>query len=99
MTRAHGRGLALVAAAAIAGALGCSGNKGASPPGNPDGGAPPVPFEAVQPFTYVAKVKNLLLGLPPTDDEIRQVTADPGALRSLVGGWMQQPEYQRKMTR
>src|SRR5215831_2907734 len=97
MTRAHGRGLAL--AAVLAGALACSGKNTASPPANPDGGAPPIPFEAVQPFTYVAKVKNILVGLPPTDDELRQVTADPGALRSLVGGWMQQPEYQRKMTR
>src|SRR5215471_8000856 len=97
MTRAHGRGLAL--AAVLAGALACSGKNTASPPANPDGGAPPIPFEAVQPFTYVAKVKNVLLGLPPTDEEIRQVTADPGSLKALVGGWMQQPEYQRKMTR
>ncbi len=44
--------------------------------GSPDVPAPP-PFQADQPYTYVAKVKNLLVGLPPTDDEIQQVVADP----------------------
>ncbi|HEX6836169.1 MAG TPA: hypothetical protein VF334_06325, partial [Polyangia bacterium] len=42
-------------------------------------------------------MKNILVGLPPTDDEIAQVTADPSALGTLVDGWMQLPEYQQKM--
>ena len=40
--------------------------------GSLDGGSPDTPalppFQAAQPYTYVAKVKNLLVGLPPTDD-------------------------------
>ena len=56
-----------------------------------------VQFQADAPAVYVAKVKNILVGLPPTDDEIAQVTADPSALGTLVDGWMQLPEYQQKM--
>ena len=57
------------------------------------------PFEPVAAATYVAKVKNLLLGLPATDDEVATVTADPTQLKTLVNGWMQQPRYQQKMQR
>src|SRR5262249_52258411 len=49
------------------------------------------------PAVYVAKVKNILVGLPPTDDEIAQVTADPSKLGGLIDGWMQMTEYQQKM--
>jgi hypothetical protein len=56
-----------------------------------------VHFQVDPPAVYVAKVKNILVGLPPTDDEIAAVTADPSALGGLVDGWMQQPEYQAKM--
>jgi hypothetical protein len=54
-------------------------------------------FEAVPPSVYVAKVKNLLVGLPPTDAEIKTVTADPSQLKTLIDGWMQLPEYSAKM--
>jgi hypothetical protein len=54
-------------------------------------------FVADPPSVYVAKVKNILVGLPPTDGEIAQVTADPKALGDLIDGWMQLPEYQQKM--
>lgn len=57
------------------------------------------PFSAVAPAAYVAKVKNLLVGLPPTDGEVEQVTANPAALKALIAEWMQQPEYLRKMMR
>jgi hypothetical protein len=49
--------------------------------------------------SYVAKVKNLLVGLPPTDDEINAVQADGTALQGLITGWQKLPEYQRKMER
>ena len=62
-----------------------------------DAGAPR--FEPVAAAAYVAKVKSLLLGLPPTDAEVTAVAADPTQLRSLVNGWMQQPQYQQKMQR
>ncbi|HSQ64300.1 MAG TPA: hypothetical protein VLM85_13830 [Polyangiaceae bacterium] len=65
-------------------------------PGSPDGG-PVVPFQADDPFTYVAKVKNILTGLPPTDAEVQKVVADPSQLTSLIDGWMQTPQYQQKM--
>jgi hypothetical protein len=48
---------------------------------------------------YVAKVKNILLGLPPTDDEVQQIAADPTQFKALIGTWMQAPEYQEKMLR
>jgi hypothetical protein len=48
---------------------------------------------------YVAKVKNILVGLPPTDDEVKAVEADPAQLSSLVDGWMQLPQYDQKMLR
>ena len=54
-------------------------------------------FQADTPAVYVAKVKNILVGLPPTDDEVAKVTADPSALGTLVDGWMATPEYQQKM--
>src|SRR5262245_49648180 len=56
-----------------------------------------VPFVPDPPAVYVAKVKNILVGMPPTDDEIAAVTADPNALGGLIDGWMQLPQYQQKM--
>jgi hypothetical protein len=54
-------------------------------------------FQADSPAVYVAKVKNLLVGLPPSDDEVQAVTRDPSRLRALIDQWMTQPEYQQKM--
>ena len=62
----------------------------------PDGGAE-VPFEPVQARIYVAKVKNLLLGLPATEDEIAAVAADPTALKGMVDAWFVRPEAQAKL--
>src|SRR6185437_9363135 len=69
----------------------------ASPSARSDAGT--IAFQADPPRVYVAKVKNLLVGLPPTDDEIRKVTADPKQLASLIDGWMAMPEYTQKMQR
>lgn len=57
----------------------------------------PAPPEVLTPKAYVSKVKNLLTGLPPTAEEVRLVSADPGALRGLIDKWMKQPEHQAKM--
>jgi hypothetical protein len=46
---------------------------------------------------YVAKVKNVLVGLPPTDDEIQTVAADPSQLKGLIDTWMSLPQYTQKM--
>jgi hypothetical protein len=84
--------------AAIAGSFACSAKSPApvSPASAGDAGAP---FEPDPPSVYVAKVKNILVGLPPTDDEVRSVEADPTQLGSLVDGWMQLPQYTQKMMR
>ncbi|MEO7733045.1 MAG: hypothetical protein ABIY55_18935, partial [Kofleriaceae bacterium] len=87
-------GVALVLA--VAASVGCGADTAA--PGGGGGGdddAPPYVGDA--PSVYVAKVKNILVGLPPSDAELAQVTADPKALGTLIDGWMATPEYQQKM--
>jgi hypothetical protein len=59
--------------------------------------APQIPFEAVSARIYVAKVKNLMLGLPATEDEIAAVAADPSALKDMVEAWFVKPEAQAKL--
>ncbi len=54
-------------------------------------------FQPVGPAVYVPKIKNLVLGLPATDDEIAQVTKDPTTFRALVTGWLEQPQFEQKM--
>ena len=84
-----------------------SGKTGASavPPPQPDAGTSDagtggvLAFQADPPTVYVAKVKNLLVGLPPTDAEVMAVAADPTQLKPLVQGWMQLPQYTQKMER
>jgi hypothetical protein len=90
-----------VLTAVVAGAA-CGTGAPPSPDNNPatkkpgtTGGIPPppymaplAPFSADTPYTYVTKVKNILVGLPPTDAEIQQVVKDPSALGTLVQGWM-----------
>jgi hypothetical protein len=58
-----------------------------------------IAFEPVAPASYVAKVKNLLVAQPPTDDEIMRVQNDPSQLKDLIGGWMKQPQYTDKLER
>jgi hypothetical protein len=64
-----------------------------------DGASETAAFEPSTPFTYVAKVKNLLVGLPPTDGEVASVAADPAQLKALIAAWMQLPQYATKMKR
>ena len=63
--------------------IGCGADR--APTGDDDD-APP--GETEPPAVYVAKVKNLLVGLAPTRDEVAAVEADPAALRGLIDGWM-----------
>jgi hypothetical protein len=72
--------------------LGCGNDRVPGGGGDDDDG-----FQADPPSVYVTKVKNILVGLPPTDAEIAQVAADPDALRGLIDGWMALPQYQQKM--
>ena len=57
------------------------------------------PFKQASPFAYVAKVKNVLVGLQPADDEVAQVASDPTQLKTLITAWMQLPQYKQKMKR
>ncbi len=82
----------------VLGALACSSKSPAlAQPSAGDAGPPP--FQGEPPGVYVAKVKNVLVGLAPTDDEIQSVEADPTRLGALVDGWLQLPQYDQKMTR
>src|SRR5690349_12286654 len=81
---------------ALACVLGCtSATPAPAADDSPDAG----PFEPMPPSVYVGKVKNVLVGLPPTDVEIQAVTADSAALGGLVDGWMALPQYRQKMLR
>ncbi len=74
---------------------GAAGAPGAGTPDTPD--VPTTPWEAVGPAVYLAKVKTLLTGLPPTAVELEAVTRDAGALKGLVDGWVASPEGQGKL--
>jgi hypothetical protein len=62
----------------------------------PDGGAA---FSPTPPAVYVAKVKNILVGLAPSAAELDAVAGDPQALPGLVDTWMALPQYRGKMLR
>ena len=103
--------LVILSSAVLAGVLGCgsghpSSLSSSAPPAHSSpgaqGGAPDAgiePFQADSPAAYVAKVKNILVGLAPTDDEVKSVEADPTQLGSLVDGWMKAAPYDEKMLR
>lgn len=55
------------------------------------------PFEPVPPRVYVAKVKNLLTGLPPTSEELAAVVANPDTLKGFIDGWIATPQGQEKL--
>lgn len=65
--------------------------------GSPASSEPEIPFEPVSAQVAVRKVKNILVGLPPTTEEIAAVAADPHALSGLINNWMQLPQYEAKM--
>src|ERR1700722_18602352 len=87
-----------LAASALCSAAACHGGSSSSSTATatPEAG---MAFQADPPTVYVAKVKNVLVGLPPTDAEIQAVEADPTQLGTLIDGWMALPQYQQKMLR
>src|SRR5262249_6069954 len=78
-------------AAFLAAAPGCGNDRSGG------GDADDTSFVPDPPAVYVAKVKNILVGLAPTDDEIAKVSADPAAIGGLIDDWMKLPQYQQKM--
>ena len=57
----------------------------------------PATFEAMGPYSYVGKVKNVLTGLPPSDAELLAVQKDETALRGLIDDWMKTPQFRTRM--
>ncbi|MDP9148458.1 MAG: hypothetical protein M3O36_00740 [Myxococcota bacterium] len=88
----------LLLATIVAGSFACS-SRASAPSHDAAGEAGPPAFQGEPPSVYVAKVKNILVGLPPTDDEVKSVDADPTNLGVLVDGWLQLPQYGQKMMR
>jgi len=72
------------------GTAGASGTAGATGLGGLGGaGASGAPFEPVAAAAAVRKVKNLLVGLAPTDAEVATVTTSGQmGLQTLINGWM-----------
>lgn len=69
---------------------GATGAGGAVIPENPTG-EPVLPFEPTSERAYLRKVKGLLTGLAPTEEEVQTVlqAQDPAeALRGLIDGWI-----------
>ncbi|TMB29083.1 MAG: hypothetical protein E6J65_03195 [Deltaproteobacteria bacterium] len=88
-------GVALVAFTASLSCMpGVSSDSSGPPPGPPPG-----LYEPMSTASSVGKVKNLLVGLPPTDAEVQAVSADPTALRGLVSQWIATPEHAAKLQR
>src|SRR5689334_4723008 len=66
---------------------GGAGGAGAGGAGG-SGGVTPPPFEPASARSAVRKVKNLLTGQPPTDDDVNTVTnMGPAGLKGLVNSW------------
>jgi hypothetical protein len=62
--------------------------------GGGTGGAPVGPFQAMPPFASVRKVKNLLVGLAPTDADVATVQAQGiVGLQSLITTWMTDAQF------
>jgi hypothetical protein len=92
-------------AAAIAGSacVGTVSAPGSNPPGDLPGAPPsdptppPVPYEPLAPVATATKVKDVLTGLPLTDAELQAAAGGRDAIRTLIDGWMETPQYREKM--
>lgn len=73
-----------------------SDSDGDGTPDNPDVNSGGGFTQPATPYATLRKLKNVLTGLPPTDAELN-ASADPEALRGLIDGWMQTPEFEQKM--
>ncbi len=74
-----------------------SGSTGGGSTGGDPGSVtpPPPPFEPATAASSVRKVKNLLTGMTPTDDEIALATAQGAqGLQTLIDGWTADPTLQ-----
>ena len=63
-------------ASALAALAACHSGDDSAPAPSPtalEGTTGPLPSELSPPSVYVAKVKNVLVGLPPTDEEVKRL--------------------------
>jgi hypothetical protein len=58
---------------------------------------PPAEFEPVAAASYTNKVKTLLVGGAATSEEVAKVAQNPQALRDLIGGFLDTPEFESKL--
>jgi hypothetical protein len=84
------------ASSGASGSSGAGGSSGTAGGTGSNGTTPPPPFSAVQSYSYVRKVKDLLTGLAPTAAEVAAAT-DAGQLATLIDGWIATPQFQDKM--
>jgi hypothetical protein len=92
--------VALSVTSALAALAACTSDPAKPPTVTPlEASSDPLPTEVSPPSVYVAKVKNILVGLPPTQAEVKAVEDDPTRLAALVDDWMKLPQYQTKMLR
>jgi hypothetical protein len=67
---------------------------------DPSGDAGECQVDALlEPYSYGAKVKTLLTGFPLEDGELQKLESDPTALRSMIPGWLEQPEAEQVLER
>lgn len=77
---------------------GGAGGAGAGGAGGAGGVTPPPPFQPATARSTARKVKGLLIGSAPTDDDVNVVTNMGAAgLRNLVNAWSTQPEFRERM--
>ncbi len=85
----------------VGGSIGGGGTAGNDGPTNVDPGkvtAPTTPFDAKTAFYAGSKVKNLLTGMPLSDDELSKVTTKGAAgLQELISTWMTTDPNQDKV--
>ena len=82
------------------GVSGGTGNTGASGPTFPTKTPEStIMFEPFAPEVYTRHVKDLLIGLSPTDAEVAAVAANPAQLKDLIARWQASPLYTAKLMR
>ena len=99
-TGAGGTGTGGAGGAGAAGGTSGAGGAGGAGAGGAGGtgGVTPPPFEPSSARSAVRKVKNLLTGLPPTEEDVTAVTTNgPAGLKGLVNSWTGTPEFKEKM--
>lgn len=64
--------------------------------GSGSGGEPEIPFTPMPRVSALAKIKDFVVGLPPTDAERQAYLDDPSSMSGLVDAWMATPEYESR---